>query len=179
MLCFEFKAAVNAYLSRLRGKVAVQTLADLIAFNIEHAEQEMPLFGQDLFEDSQRRGDLKSPAYIRARSHLDRLADSDGLATMFRGDRLDVLVAPGNGPAELIEPVWGDHFENSGGWPPIGSAAAVAGYPSLTVPAAFIRGLPVGVIFVAPRNADGLLLHVGHAYERATKARRPPTYVSG
>lgn len=179
VLLWEFKAAINEYLKRVRGKVAVNTLSDLIAFNREHAAQEMPLFGQDLFEDADKLGPLSSPAYVRARSHLVHLADTAGLDLMFRRHRVDVLLAPGNGPAELIEPVWGDHQENSGGWPAAGSAAAVAGYPSLTVPAGLVRDLPVGVIFVAPRGHDGTLLHVGYGYERATGARRPPGYLPG
>ena len=178
VLLWEFKDAINAYLGRVRGKVGVSTLADLIEFNRRHAAEEMPIFGQDLFEQAQTKGDLRSPDYLKARAALDRAADRDGLAALFSQFKVDVLMAPGNGPAELIEPVWGDHYENSGGWPAIGSAAAIAGYPSLTVPAGFIRGLPVGVIFVAPRQRDGLLLHVGHAYERATRARRAPAYRS-
>jgi Amidase len=83
-------------------------------------------------------------------------------------------VGSGNGPAELIEPLWGDHYENSGGWPPACSAAAIAGYPSLTVPAGFVCGLPVGIDFVAPRFQDGRLLQIGRAFERARNARQPP-----
>ena len=178
VLLWEFKAAINAYLGRVRGKVSVSTLADLIEFNRRHAGEEMPIFGQDLFEQAETKGDLRSPAYLKARASLDRAADRDGLTALFSRFKVDVLMAPGNGPAELIEPVWGDHYENSGGWPAIGSAAAIAGYPSLTVPAGFIRELPVGVIFVAPRQRDGFLLHVGHAYERAARARRAPAYSS-
>jgi amidase len=178
VLLWEFKDAINAYLGRVRGRVQVNTLADLIEFNRRHASEEMPLFGQDLFEQAEAKGDLRSPAYLKARAGLDRAAGRDGLAALFSRFKVDVLMAPGNGPAELIEPVWGDHYENSGGWPAIGSAAAIAGYPSLTVPAGFVRDLPVGVIFVAPRERDGFLLHVGHAYERATRARRAPTYRS-
>ena len=61
----------------------------------------------------------------------------------------------GNGPAERIDELWGDRA--GGGWPPIASAAAIAGYPSLTVPAGLVSGLPVGITFVGPRNQDGLL----------------------
>jgi amidase len=87
---------------------------------------------------------------------------------------VDALVASGNGPAELIDHVWGDHYENSGGWPPMCSAAAVAGYPSLTVPAGFVAGLPLGIHFVAPRFRDGRLLQIGRRFERARNARQPP-----
>ena len=83
-------------------------------------------------------------------------------------------MASGNGPAELIDHVWGDRYENSGGWPPMCSAAAVAGWPSLTVPAGFVMELPVGIHFVAPRFQEGKLLQIGRSFERARNARRAP-----
>lgn len=178
VLLWEFKAAINDYLRRLRGRAEVKTLTDLIAFNRAHAAQEMPFFGQDLFEDADKLGDLATPAYRQARNHLMNLADTAGLAKLVERYRVDVLLAMSGGPAELIDSIWGDRPDN-GGWPSIASAAAIAGYPSLTVPAGFVHDLPVGVILVAPRYRDGTLLHVAHAYERATRARRPPTYVVG
>jgi amidase len=178
VLLWEFKAAINNYLRSLPARVASRTLADLIAFNRLHADKEMVLFGQDLFEDADKLGALTSPVYLKARDHLMTLADTNGLAHLFNKYRVDVLLAAGGGPAEPIDPVWGDRTDG-GGSPSIASAAAVAGYPSVTVPAGFVRGLPVGVVLVAPRNHDGMLLQVAHAYERATLARRPPTYVSG
>ena len=176
-LMWEFKAAINDYLRRLTGSVQVKTLADLIAFNNAHAAQEMPVFGQDIFEDADKLGPLGSSAYRHTRDQLMNLADRAGLATLFAHHRVEVLLALGGGPAEPIDSVWGDRPD--GGWPTIASAAAIAGYPSLTVPAGMVRGLPVGAVFVAPRYHDGALLKVGHAYERATRARRPPTYATG
>jgi amidase len=102
------------------------------------------------------------------------VSDTHGLAAMFDKYRVDALVASGNGPAELIDQGWGDRAENSGGWPPVCSAAAVAGYPSLTVPAGFVDGLPVGIHFVAPRWREGRLLQIGRAFERERGSRQPP-----
>ena len=173
-LLYDFKADLNAYLARFHGTLPVRTLADLIEFNAQHAAQEMPFFGQELFVQSQKCGPRTSPAYLKALHHITDVADTSGLGAIFPKYRVDVLVASGNGPAELIDHVWGDHYENSGGWPPMCSAAAVAGYPSLTVPAGFVTGLPVGIHFVAPRFRDGLLLAIGRAFERARAARQPP-----
>ena len=177
VLMWEFKAAINDYLQRLGGRVEVKNLADLIAFNRAHELKEMPLFGQDIFEDADKLGAITSSAYRQAREHLMKLADTQGLASLFERHKLEVLLALGGGPPEPIDSVWGDRSD--GGWPTIASAAAVAGYPSLTVPAGLVRGLPVGAVFVAPRDSEGTLLKVGHAYERATRARRPPTYAAG
>jgi amidase len=174
VLLYDFKADLNAYLARFNGQLAVRTLADIIEFNNQHAAAEMPFFGQELFEQAQQRGPRTSPAYVKALRHITTVADTNGLAAIFDKQRVDALVASGNGPAELIDHVWGDHYENSGGWPPMCSAAAIAGYPSLTVPAGFVMGLPVGIHFVAPRFHDGRMLQIGRRFERARNARQPP-----
>ncbi|HKD52711.1 MAG TPA: amidase [Steroidobacteraceae bacterium] len=174
VLLYDFKADLNSYLARFNGQLPVRTLADLIEFNTQHAAAEMPFFGQELFELAQQRGPRSSPTYLKALHHIMSVADTNGLAAIFSKYRVDALVASGNGPAELIDHVWGDHYENSGGWPPMCSAAAIAGYPSLTVPAGFVMGLPVGIHFVAPRFHDGRLLQIGRRFERARNARQPP-----
>jgi amidase len=138
----------------------------------------MPFFGQETFEDADKLGNLGTPAYLEARDRLVDSAGTAGLAQLFDRYKVDVLLTMAGGPAQLIDNVWGDRLDYAG-WPLLAWAAAVAGYPSLTVPAGFVSNLPVGIIFVAPRHHDGTLLHVGYAYERATHARRPPNYVTG
>jgi len=171
-LLFEFKAALNAYLATLDpSQVESKTLTDLIAFNKAHAAQELEVFGQDIFEMAEARGPLADPGYQKALATLQRSCDTEGLATLL-SPNVDVLLSPSNGPAERIDEVWGDRHD--GGFSEIASAAAVAGYPSLTVPAGLVRGLPVGISLVGRRNQDGLLLQVARAYERAASVRVPP-----
>ena len=173
-LLYEFKSAINAYLSGLDPQqVPSRTLAALIEFNVSHASQEMPQFGQELFEQAQACGGLQDRKYLAARATLHRCADVAGLAALLEGHRVEVLLSVGNGPAELIDPVWGDR-PGDGGWPSMASAAAIAGYPSLSVPMGLVRGLPVGIVLVGRRFQDGLLLQVGHAFERLTAAQRKP-----
>jgi amidase len=170
-LQYEFKAAINEYLATLDpAQVASRNLADLIAFNEGHADEELVIFGQELFEQSQSRGPLTDSSYQMARTTLQRCADTEGLAALLQG--VDVLLGAGNGPAERIDEVWGDR--RGGGGSMIAPAAAIAGYPSLTVPAGLISGLPIGITLVGPRNQEGLLLQVARAYERAGAARIPP-----
>jgi amidase len=171
-LRYEFKAAINLYLAGLDpAQVACRTLSDLIAFNRAHADEELLFFGQEIFEAADAMGPLADPAYQKAVADLQRTADTQGLAALFaRG--ADVLLAPCNGPAELIDHVWGDR--HGGGWPQIAVAAAIAGYPSITVPAGLTGALPVGIALVARRHQDGLLLQVARAFERAANARIAP-----
>jgi amidase len=172
-LLYEFKDAINAYLATLdASQVECKTLADLIAFNRAHADQELIVFGQEIFEMAEAKGPLSDPGYQKVLATLARTADIEGLATLLGQQGVEVLVGPSNGPADLIDPVWGDR--RGGGSSQIASAAATAGYPSLTVPAGLVNGLPVGITLVTRRNQDGLLLQVARAYERAANARVPP-----
>ena len=172
-LLYEFKDAINAYLATLDPtQVECKTLTDLIAFNRAHADQELVVFGQEIFEMAEAKGPLSDPAFQKALATLQRTADVEGLAALLGQQGVEVLVGPSNGPADLIDPVWGDR--RGGGSSQIASAAAIAGYPSLTVPAGLVNGLPVGITLVTRRNQDGLLLQVARAYERAANARVPP-----
>jgi amidase len=96
---------------------------------------------------------------------------TEGLDRVFDKHRLDALIAPTGGPAWLIDPIAGDHYGGSFSTP-----AAVAGYPHLTVPAGFVRGLPLGLSFVGRPFSEWRLLGLGHAFEQATRQRRAPAY---
>jgi amidase len=175
-LLFEFKAAINAYLATLDpAQVDCRTLADLIAFNRAHTDEELIVFGQELFEMAEAHAPLTDPAYQKAVATLQRTADTEGLATLLGQQGVELLMAPSNGPAERLDEVWGDRHDT--GFSEIASAAAIAGYPSLAMPAGTLTGLPVAITLVGKRNQDGLLLQVARAYERATNARLPPRLV--
>ena len=98
-----------------------------------------------------------------------RLSRTEGIDAVVRRHRLDALVAPSGGPAWVTDLVNGDHFTGGSSTP-----AAVAGYPSITVPAGFERGLPVGISFIGRAWSEGRLIALAYAYEQATKHRRPP-----
>jgi amidase len=171
-LLYDFKDAINRYLLRLDpARIRSRSLADLIAFNTAD-RVELSVFGQDLFEQAEAHGPLTDKAYLKTLRTLRRCADTEGLAALFSRSRTELLLAPGNGPAAPIDNVWGDRGDD--GWPPIASGAAIAGYPSITVPAGLIRNLPVGIVLVAPRFQDGLLLQGARAFERAAALRVPP-----
>ena len=169
VLLVEFRAGLGRYLARSRAPVA--TLADVIAFNRAHAAEVMPWFGQELFEAAAEAPGLDSPEYRAAREAARRLAWDEGLGAALARHRLDALVAPTTGPAWPIDPVLGDRFTGAGY-----GAAAVAGTPSLTVPMGEVKGLPLGLTFLGPAWSEAALLAYGYAFERATRARRPPSY---
>jgi amidase len=171
VLMTELKADLNAYLATTSPEGApARTLAELIAFDHLAASKEMPLFGQELFEEAEKTGGLEDPAYIKASAAAKRYAGSEGIDAMLTANRVSVLVAPTLGPAWLIDPVLGDHFSGGGA----GAPAAIAGYPHLTVPMGYVHGLPVGLSFVGAAWTEPALLAYGYAFEQAAHVRHGP-----
>ena len=170
VLLYELKADLNAYLASLGPKAPVRTLADVIAFNEAHRQEEMPYFGQDLFIKAQEKGPLTDLAYVEALAHDRRLAALEGIDAVMGQHKLDAIVAPTGGPAWMTDLVDGDHFGGGMSTPP-----AVAGYPHVTVPAGHVFGLPVGISFVGRAWSEPTLVRVAYAFEQATRARRVPT----
>ncbi len=171
VLNFEFKAGLRAYLTALGPSAPHKTLADLIAFNEQHKDREMPYFGQEQFIMAQKKGPLTSPAYKAARAKCLRMSRTEGIDATLTKHRLTAIVAPTGGPAWPIDLLNGDHFTGGSS-----SAAAVSGYPSITVPAGFIHGLPVGISFTGGEWSDGTLIGLAYAFEQATAVRRPPRF---
>jgi amidase len=174
VLLYEFKADLNKYLAWLGPASPVQSLQDLIAFNNAHRDQELVYFGQELFTMAEAKGPLTSPAYTRARVDAWGYAGTYGIDGVMAKYRLDALVALTGGPAGLIDLSKGD--DRSAFVPGLSGIAAVAGYPHLTVPAGYIRGLPVGISFVGRAWSEPTLIKLAYAYEQATKRRRPPAF---
>jgi len=163
VLLTEFKADLAKYLKGSPAPIPVRTLADVIAFDKAHARAEMPLFGQDSFEDAQKTKGLNDPAYKKAREVSFRAAGPNGIDRLLKQYDVVALVGPTMPPAWLVDPVNGDQSTGGGA----GSLAAVAGYPHLTVPMGLVKGLPVGLSFMGPKWSEALLLSLGYAYEQA------------
>lgn len=159
----------QAYLAGRPG-VTVRSLQDVIAFNEKNAKREMSFFGQDLFVKAQAKGPLTDAAYLRAAEKSRRLARA-GIDGVLAQHKLDAIIAPTGSPAWLTDHVNGDSFQGSSSSP-----AAVAGYPSITVPMGLAQGLPVGLSFVGKAWAEGKLLGLAFAYEQGTKHRLAPVF---
>jgi amidase len=169
---YELKADLNAYLARLGPNAPVKTLKDIIDFNERNREKEMPFFGQDIFLKAQEKGPLTTQEYLDALQKNHQLARKEGIDALMDKNNLDALVAPTGGPAWLTDHVDGDHFGGGSS-----GAAAVAGYPNITVPAGFVFGLPVGISFFGRAWSEPELLRVAYAFEQATKERKAPRFL--
>ena len=172
VLLHEFKAGLEAYFASLGPKARVKTIAELIAFDDANRDREMPYFGQEILAKAEAKGPLTSPEYQKALETCGRLARKEGLDATFEKHKLTALVAPTGAPAWVIDPVSGDHFVGGNSTP-----AAVAGYPSLSLPMGFVFGLPVGLTFIGPAWSEATLVKLGYAYEQATRHRKPPRFL--
>jgi amidase len=158
-LTHEFKHDINAYLAGLDGDHPAD-LAGLIDFNNRNAADVLNHFGQELFEQAEATsGDLSEASYLEARSAASRIA-RDGLDAAFTDFNLDAVIALTGHPAWLTDHVLGDYH----GWGTSGPAA-VSGYPSITVPAGMVSGLPVGVSFIGPAWSEPRLIALAHSFE--------------
>jgi amidase len=162
-LLHEFKHDLNAYLAALPGEHPA-TLAELIDFNVAMGDRVLAVFGQDLLERAEETsGDLTDPGYVSARGTASRLAHA-GLDGALNSHRLDAVVSLTGGPARLTDHLLGDLWEFATSGP-----AAVCGYPSLSVMADHVGGLPVGVLFTGSRWSEPRLLALAYAFEQAAR----------
>jgi len=167
VLLHEFRDSIDAYLRDTSD--GPQSLRELVAFDVEHADRVMPYFGQELFEMALARGGLDAPAYRDALA-ASRDAVRERLETVFADGALDAIVGPANGPAWPTDWVNGDRFD-------VGSTsfAAIAGYPIVTVPGGLVDGLPVGLAVVGVPRSEALLIEIAAVFEDLRGAMPAPT----
>ncbi|HXX64991.1 MAG TPA: amidase [Bacteroidota bacterium] len=173
VLLYELKADLNAYLAKLGPSAPVHTLKEIIDFNERNKATEMPYFSQELFLKAEAKGPLTSKEYIDALDNDHRMARTEGIDAVMDKHNLDALVAPTDSPAWLTDLIDGDHFLGGSS-----SAAAVAGYPSITVPAGFVFGLPIGISFFGRAWSEPKLIGFAYAFEQATKHRKGPRFLT-
>jgi amidase len=179
----EFKTDIATYLQTyvhgtnpVTGQAYAQTLADLIAFDAAHPNLEGP-WNDAVFEFAQgTNGRDADCAALRQETTPPVQASIDQLMTQ---NHLDAIIALTNGPAWPTndDPNAGDlngHFEFFVG---SSTAAAVSGYPGITVPTGYDAGLPVGITFIGQRWAEPKLLGLAYDYEQATHVRVPPQFI--
>ena len=172
VLLYEFKADLNAYLESLGPGARVKSLAEIIEFNEQNRDREMPFFGQDILIAAQEKGPLTDPAYLDALANGHRYSRREGIDRVMDEHNLDAIIAPTGGPAWMTDHVNGDTGTGSSSRP-----AAVSGYPSITVPMGFVSGLPIGISFFGRAWTEPVLLKFAYAFEQSTKHRQAPKFL--
>ncbi|GCD41131.1 amidase [Streptomyces paromomycinus] len=167
-LLSEFHRDIDAYLATRKGP---RDLAGLIEFNRAHPAERTCFAGQELFEQALVAPPTTDPGYRAMRAELKDLSQRSIDETL-AAHRLDAIAAPTNPPAWTTDCARGDNDVI-----PSSTPAAVAGYPSLSVPAGFVGELPVGVLLTAGNHQDAKLLALGAAVEHRLDAWRAPRYL--
>jgi len=173
VLLFELKAYLNQYLGARKADAKVHSLAEAIAFNQANAQRELAIFGQEFFEQADAKPGLTDKAYLAARARCLQIARTQLLDKVMAEHKLDAIVAPTRGPAGLIDLVNGD----SSGGVSCSTLPAVSGYPHITVPAGYYRGLPVGLSLFGRPYSEAKLIGYAFAYEQFSKHRVPPRFL--
>jgi amidase len=169
VLMTELKVDVNAYLASTDpAQVKTRTLAEVIAFN-DAEPRETELFGQELFLRAEATTGLEDPVYINARASSLRAAGPEGIDRMMADNAVVALIAPTTSRAWTNDREDDDNAQGSAS-----RLAAVAGYPHLTVPMGFDRGMPVGMSFIAGKWEDAKVLSLGYAFEQLVWVKRAP-----
>lgn len=173
VLLYEFKNDLDQYLQQRGGEY--QSLEQLIEFNRDNAQLEMPYFGQELFEMAQAKGELTDVEYQTALQLSKELSQAEGIDALIAEHQLNAFIAPSNNAAELINLEGGG---DGSSYIPSSTIAAVAGYPSITVPAGFIDELPIGVLFFGAAFSEPALLEIAYDFEQRGNVRRAPALSS-
>ncbi|HAV62334.1 MAG TPA: amidase, partial [Verrucomicrobiales bacterium] len=171
IMLYEFKDGLDRYLAAVAPEMPVHSLEELIRFNERHAGRELAHFGQEHLQLAARKGPLTDTTYLEARARAAKLAGELGIDAVIGEHRLDALMAPTSGPAHVTDYVHGDR--GLGG---SSSPAAVAGYPSITIPAGDVRGLPVGLSLFGRAWSEPTLIRLAYSFEQATEHRRAPGF---
>ena len=172
VLEYEFKTDLNAYLATLGPDAPVRTLAEIIEFNEQNAQLEMPYFGQQRMIASQARGPLTDEVYLNAVRTIQRGNREDGIDALMNEHQLDAIVAPTRDLPWTTDHIKGDRLDGGSSAGP----AAIAGYPDISVPMGFVSGLPAGISFFGRAWSEPVLIRIAYAFEQATQHRRAPTF---
>lgn len=173
VMLYEYKQGLNDYFASLGSAAKIKSLKDLIEYN-KQDKVELEFFQQEYLEMAQEKGSLTDPEYLEDLAKMHRGSRGDGIDKVMAAHQLDAIIAPTGGPAWKTDLINGDNFSVGSSSP-----AAIAGYPNITVPMGFIKGLPVGISIYGGAWTEAKLIEIAYAYEQATLHRKPPKYLKG
>jgi amidase len=180
VLLFDFKIDLQKYFATRTGvPLAGGTLADAIAFNNAHADQELQFFGQEIFELAETFSTDPTVVQSLGFSYNDAIAAdklfgaTEGIDLLLGQNNLDAIVAPTDNPPWPTDLINGDHFVIG-----TSSPAAIVGYPIINVPMGFTFGVPVGISFIGTAFSEPALIRLASGFEAVTQARKAPQFLS-
>ena len=173
VLLYEFKDGLNKYIVNLGPNAKVNSLADLIEKTFADSI-EMHYHDHEILKTAEAKGDLTSEEYLEALNAILKNSREEGIDKVMGEHNLDAIIAPTGGPAWKTDLTNGDNFGIFSSSP-----AAIAGYPSITVPMGQVDGLPVGISIFGKAWTEGKLIEIAYNFEQGTKHRITPQYLTG
>ncbi|KAK4139419.1 amidase signature domain-containing protein [Dichotomopilus funicola] len=151
----DFQVEFEAYL-RLCDTPKITTLGELIQFNRDHSDKELPPgnSNQEMLERCYNTN-ITEEQYLKYIAHVEKYGRELGLNAIMDKYNLNIII----GPLECD----------------LGNFAASAGYPIASMPLGYLdyNGRPHGLGAVARAHEDGLLIQLQSAFEKTFPQRRP------
>jgi amidase len=179
VLVFDFLTDLRDYFAtRVGVPVAGGTINDAIAFNIAHADAEMPFFQQEIFDlTAAIDPDPNAPQPLFGGMTYNQALDVDqntavnGIDLALSMYNLQAIATPTGTPVWPTDLINGDNFDFG-----TSGLAAPAGYPIINVPMGNVFGLPLGISFIGTAFSEPALISIASGFEHATKARIVPQF---
>ncbi|KAK1245164.1 hypothetical protein MKX08_004793 [Trichoderma sp. CBMAI-0020] len=152
-----FKPTFEAYLETLEDS-QVRSLDELIRFNQNHAEKELPpdYDNQDQLQNAatMTMSDQEHDFLLR---HARKVGRDIGIDKTLKEYDVDLVIAPADSAVNLL--------------------VSAAGYPSATMPLSYLKynGRPIGLVAFTTAGGEEMLLNFLRAYENTFPKRRPPS----
>ncbi|KAF8865226.1 amidase signature enzyme [Acephala macrosclerotiorum] len=151
-----FGASLEGYLRTLKSS-KVRTLDDLIRFNEDHSNVELPpgYRNQDQLLAAAK-ANMSNDEHEHLLQHARTISRELGIDKTLKDYEIDVIIAPGDSAFNLL--------------------VSSAGYTSATMPLSYLdyNGRPIGLAAFASANSERTLLQVLSAWEAASPPRKPP-----
>jgi amidase len=166
MVNAEFDYGTRTFFDRYTPDGPVMSLADVVAWNDEHAAEVLAEVGQEGLAEAESAFSLDDPEYLEILSNITTNARDNGMDAAMDEHELDAFIAPTVAvPREI----------GSGEFPGSASkASAISGYPAITIPMGYVRGLPVGLYLCGRACSEERLLGLAYAIEQMLPVRVPP-----
>ncbi|KAH7397975.1 amidase signature domain-containing protein [Cadophora sp. MPI-SDFR-AT-0126] len=155
ILDYEFAGMFHDFADRFQ-KPKAKNLQELIAFNKEHADLELPEeYPSQSYLEFALHPQIDHDQYVKDKASMRQLGGPDGIDRAMKEHQVDVIIAPSNSP--------------------VSSISAAAGYPIATVPLGIIDKykVPFGISVISTAFAEVKLLKFMSAFE-ATFPKIPP-----
>lgn len=173
VLVYEFGRDLAAWLTDYQAPEQVNTLQKLVDFNQSKGKAALAFYGQEYLQQAAAM-DLtaQQSSYQQALTNSRALAEQH-LDQYLKQAQADLILIPSYGPSWPIDHVKGDSFSFGSS-----TAAAVSGYPSLSMPAGFSKDFPLGLSLIGLPWTEQKLITAASFLEQKLQARKAPEYLT-